>query len=792
MRCRLVFVFVASLFLSLAGPLLVPQVALSIAQAETISSIVVEGNQRVEVDTVLSYVQISPGESVDPDKIDASVKALFQTGLFSDVQIARRGGTLVVRVEENPMVNQVNFEGNKEVKDTDLAKEVELRERMMFTRAKVLSDVNRVIAVYRRAGYYSVKVSPKVIRLPQNRVDLVFEIQEGDETKVKRLEFVGNKAFSANTLKGVVGTQEYTWWRFFNRNDNYDADRLEYDKELLRRYYLRNGFADVRVLSADAVLAPDGSGFTITYTIEEGPRYKVADVAVNVGDAQLETDLLVDQVRTGVGDYFNSTKVDKTVENLTLEAARQGFVFARVNPDVQRNPGGDTLNITYNIVEGPRTYIERIDIIGNFRTEDHVIRRELQLYEGDAFNRVMIERARRRLTALDFFEKVDFRDEQGSAPDRVILTVEVLEKSTGSVNFSIGYSTSEYVVGSIALEERNFLGKGYDVKLNTTASWFRQNVTFSFTDPYFLDLPVSAGFDVFATNADNQQESNYNSQQIGFALRTGFRLDQNSGLSLKYGLTWRDVDGIDKYSAAPAVIEAQGKSMKSYVTGTYTWDNLDNPMLPTNGFRGQLEGEIAGLGGDVYFASVEAHGWYFIPLYEESVVLKLEANAGHSIPFAGEDNVPLQDRFFKGADTFRGFQTAGVGPRQRGNDGGTDAVGGKTYAIGTVEVTFPIGLPEQWGITGEVFSDFGTVFDSGVDTVLAGNGDCSYGNNKPPLGAYARNCTSYDTAAFRLSVGAGVVWQSPFGPLRFEAAYPLLKADYDKTEWFRFSVGTAF
>ncbi len=783
MRCRLVFVFVASLFLSLAGPLLVPQVALSIAQAETISSIVVEGNQRVEVDTVLSYVQISPGESVDPDKIDASVKALFQTGLFSDVQITRRGTALVVRVEENPMVNQVNFEGNKEVKDTDLAKEVELRERMMFTRAKVLSDVNRVIAVYRRAGYYSVKVSPKIIRLPQNRVDLVFEIQEGDETKVKRLEFVGNKAFSSNTLKGVVGTQEYSWWRFFNRNDNYDADRLEYDKELLRRYYLRNGFADVRVLSADAVLAPDGSGFTITYTIEEGPRYKVADVAVNVGDAQLETDLLVKQVKTGVGDYFNSTKVDKTVENLTLEAARQGFVFARVNPDVQRNGGGDTLNITYNIVEGPRTYIERIDIIGNFRTEDQVIRRELQLYEGDAFNRVMIERARRRLTALDFFEKVDFRDEQGSAPDRVILTVEVQEKSTGSVNFSIGYSTSEYVVGSIALEERNFLGKGYDVKLNTTASWFRQNVTFSFTNPYFMDLPISAGFDVFATNADNQQESNYNSQQIGFALRTGFRLDQNSGLSLKYGLTWRDVDGIDKYSAAPAVIEAQGKSMKSYVTGTYTWDNLDNPMLPTNGFRGQLEGEIAGLGGDVYFASVEAHGWYFIPLYEESVVLKLEGNAGQMVPFAGDD-VPLQDRYFKGADTFRGFQPAGVGPRQVGNDGQTDAIGGTTYAIGTVEVNFPLGLPEEWGIAGSVFSDFGTVFGSETKSEDMNTGQCIY----DPV----KNCKVFDTASLRASIGAGIVWQSPFGPLRFEGAYPLLKTDYDKTEYFRFSVGTRF
>ncbi|WP_161957390.1 outer membrane protein assembly factor BamA [Aestuariivirga litoralis] len=777
--------------LSVLAPVAAPGLAVTSAYAEVVSSIVVEGNQRIENDTIISYVQVSPGQNATAEKIDASVKALFQTGLFADVQITRRGSTLVVRVEENPMINQVNFEGNKEVKDTDLQKEVELKERMMFTRAKVLSDVNRIIAVYRRAGYYSVKVSPKIIRLPENRVDLVFEINEGDETKVKQINFVGNNAFSAGDLKGVIGTQQYSWWRFFNRNDNYDADRLEYDKELLRRYYLRNGFADVQVISAEAVLNEAGDGFIITYTIDEGPRYKVADVAVNIGEAQLESADLIAKVRTGVGDWYDATKVDKSVEQLTLEAARQGFVFARVNPDIARDAGNKSLNITYNIVEGPRTYIERIDIVGNYRTEDEVIRRELNLYEGDAFNRVVIERARRRLTSLDFFEKIDFLEQEGSAPDRVVLVVQVQEKSTGSVNFSIGYSTADKIVGSISLQERNFLGKGYDVKVDTSGSWYRQNVTFSFTDPYFLGSPVAAGFDIFATNVDNQNESNYNSQMLGFALRTGFRLDENSGVSFKYGFTWRDVDGISKADASPAVIESAGESTKSAVMATYTWDNLDNPLRPTNGLRAQLEGEVAGLGGDVHYGKLEAHAWYFMPVYEDAVVLKIEGNAGQLLPFNGDD-VRLQDRFFRGADTFRGFQTAGVGPRQRGNDGHTDAVGGMTYAIGTLEMTFPVGLPEQWGITGEVFTDFGTVFNSGVDTVAAGTGQCSYGNNKVPLGPDARDCTSYDTAAFRLSIGAGLIWSSPFGPLRFEAAYPVLKADYDKTEYFRFSVGTAF
>ena len=328
MRYKCVLVAFLAVILSFLAPVAAPGIAVTSAYADTVTAIVVEGNQRIENDTILSYVQLSRGQAITPEKVDASVKALFQTGLFSDVQINRRGSTLVVKVVENPMINDVNFEGNKEVKDTDLAKEVELKERMMFTRAKVLSDVNRIITVYRRAGYYNVKVSPKIIRLPENRVDLVFEINEGGETKVKQINFVGNKAFSDGDLKGVIGTQQYSWWRFFNRNDNYDADRLEYDKELLRRYYLRNGFADVRVISADAQLSPAGDGFIITYTVEEGPRYKVSDVAVNVGDAQLDSKDLIPKVTTGVGEYYDATKVDKSVERLTLEAARQGFVFA--------------------------------------------------------------------------------------------------------------------------------------------------------------------------------------------------------------------------------------------------------------------------------------------------------------------------------------------------------------------------------------------------------------------------------------------------------------------------------
>ena len=781
MRYKFVLAGILAFFLSVGLPVAAPSAWVTPAHAQVVSQIVVQGNQRVENDTVLSYMQLSPGDQYDVGRVDESIKALFQTGLFSDVRMFLRGNVLVVQVEENPMINRVNFEGNSEVKDTDLAKEVQLRERMMFTRSRVLSDVNRIIALYRRSGYYSVKVSPKIIRQPQNRVDLVFEINEGDATKVENIDFVGNKAFDDSTLRGVIGTQRARWWKFFGRNDNYDPDRLEYDKELLRRYYLKNGFADVQVISADAVLSSDGDHFNITFTVEEGQQYKVADVAVNVGDVQLNPDGLISAVRTGVGDSYDASEVDKSVENLTLEASRQGFVFAKVNPEIQRNEGQATLNITYNLVEGTRTYIERIDIVGNYRTEDQVIRRELQLFEGDAFNRVLVDRARRRLTALDFFSKIDFREDPGSAPDRVVLVVEVQEKSTGSINFSLGFSTIEYVIGSVALQERNLLGKGYDARLNTSLSFKRQNVDFSFTNPYFMGLPLSAGIDLFATRTDNTDVSSYESQQIGGALRTGFRLDENSSLGLSYAISWRDISGVDPTTSSPAIISTVGSSLKSAVQATYTWDNLDNPVKPSNGFRGQLVAEVAGLGGDVYYGNFEAHGWYFIPIYEESVVLKLEGNVGHMEPFNGKQ-VPVEDRYFKGADSFRGFARSGVGPHQVANNGSRDSIGGTTYAIGTVELNFPIGLPEEWGVEGAVFSDFGTVFGAPENSIASGTGSCTWGPG----------CKVFDTADLRASIGAGIIWQSPFGPLRFEGAYPLVKTSYDDTEWFRFSVGTRF
>lgn len=788
MRYQSVIVAVFACVLSFALPVMAPQGYVSAAQAQTVGRIVVEGNQRIETETVLSYMQIGAGDPFNSEKIDGSLKSLFQTGLFSDVRIFRRGNNLVVVVEENPMINRVNFEGNSEVKDKDLLKEVELRERTMFTRAKVQSDVQRIIAVYRRSGFYSARVEPKIIRLPQNRVDLVYEITEGSETKVRSITFVGNEAFSDSDLRSTITTTETAWWKFMSTSDRYDPDRLSYDRELLRRYYLKNGFADFRVISADAELAPDGESFYITFTVEEGPLYKVNSVAVNKGDTNLDEESLRKAVQLSPGEDYDATKVDKSVENITIEAGKAGFAFAKVDPDIKKDEPNRTLDITYNITEGPRTYIERIDIIGNTRTLDEVIRRELRLFEGDAYNRVLVERGRRRLTALDFFDKIDMREEPGSAADRVVLIVEVVEKSTGSLNLTAGYSTSDGIIGGISVSERNLMGRGQNVRLDTQLSWDRQQVDFSFTEPYFLDMPLSAGVDLFATRSSNTDTTAYDSTRYGGALRTGFRLDEWQSLSFKYTLARREITIDDNANVSPAIIDSEGVTWKSAVASAYVYDNLDNPSRPTKGFRGKGTVEIAGLGGDVYYASVDTAAYYFMPLLFDGVVLKLEANAGYMVPLSSDD-IPIQDRFFKGSNSFRGFQRGGVGPRMDNTRGDSDAIGGQTYAIGTVETTFPLGLPEEFGLEGAVFSDFGTVFGAPEQTMQAANGSiCPINTGKPT----PQECKVYDTPALRLSVGAGVIWQSPFGPLRVDVAYPLLKADYDVEELFRFSVGTRF
>ena len=756
-----------------------PKVA---ANAAVVSSIQVEGNRRVERDTVLSYMQVQAGQNANADNIDASIKALFQTGLFSDVRIFRRGNGLVVQVEENPMINRVTFEGNDELDNKKLGQETQLRERVIYTRSRVQSDVQRIVALYRRSGYFSATVEPKIIRLSQNRVNLVFEINEGKETKVKSINFIGNKDFSDSRLRSVIKTAESAWWKFFSSSDNYDPDRLNYDKELLRRFYLQNGYADFRVVSATAELAPDGESFFINFTVEEGPKYTVGKVAINTGATNLNPQQLDEVLKLKEGQTYDASRVDKSVENITIEAGKSGFAFARVQPQIDRDVETRTLNITYDIQEGPRVYVERIDITGNTRTLDKVIRRELRLLEGDAYNRILIDRARRRLTALDFFEKIEFKEHPGSAPDKVVLEVAVVEKSTGTLNFSAGYSTDEKLIGSVSISERNLLGRGQYIKLNTSLSFKKQSVDFSFTEPYFLDRRISAGIDLYATNIDNKSVASYSSQNIGGVLRTGLTVSDDLNVSLRAGYSYRRTTTQGASVTAPTIVAAATKDYTAIVGMGLIYDNLDNPIDPIKGFRYEFDATFALPGGDQKYGKYESTAYYFHPLFREDVVLRLKGTAGYIHGYGGKTPSPL-DKFHKGGESLRGFKQAGIGPQQLAPDGSIDSIGASVYAIGSAEVTFPLGLPENFGIRGAVFGDFGTAFGTKAKSVANGVGTCTGGTF---------SCKVFNSKKLRASVGGGIIWKSPFGPMRLDMAYALSKATRDQTELIRFGVGTRF
>ncbi|MGE3743142.1 MAG: outer membrane protein assembly factor BamA, partial [Geminicoccaceae bacterium] len=472
--------------------------------AGVISRVVVEGNQRIEPSTVESYLAIRAGEPYDAQKVDDSIKSLYATGLFEDVAIQLQGDQLVVRVTENPIINRIAFEGNKRLDTKVLESEIQLRPRVVYTRARVQNAVNRILELYRRNGRYAAKVEPKIIELDQNRVDLVFEISEGPTTGIGGIAFIGNEAYSDSTLRGVIQTRETAWYRFLSSDDTYDPDRLSFDEELLRRFYNARGYADFQVISAVAELTPDGKSFYITFTLEEGPQYTFGEVKVDTTLEDLGVEQLERLVATESGETYDADEVEATIQALTDEVGRLGYAFVDIQPQLRKDPEKLTVDLTYQINEGQKVYVERIDISGNVRTLDKVIRREFRLAEGDAFNTALLRRSQQRLRNLGFFESVDITTEQGSAPDKVVIKTKVVERSTGELSFGAGFSTDDGVLGDIRLSERNFLGRGQDLRANLTVSQRRQLIDISFTEPYFLDRDLAAGFDLFDSRTDFQ------------------------------------------------------------------------------------------------------------------------------------------------------------------------------------------------------------------------------------------------------------------------------------------------
>lgn len=738
------------------------------AQAVVIRDIRVEGNRRVEPETVRSYLQFGPGDRYDPIRVDESLKALFATGLFSDVRIRRRGGTVIVVVVENPIINRVAFEGNSEVNDDTLKGEVQLKPRSVFTRARVQSDVQRILDVYRQQGRFAARVDPKIIRLAHNRVDLVFEIQEGPKTTVRNISFVGNEAFTDAQLREIITTTKTGLLSFLKPTNIYDPDRLNLDRELLRQYYLINGYADARILSAVADLDRAGRGFFITFTIEEGEQYRFGAIDIETTLPEIDPEALRRRVTTKPGKVYNARKVDESAEAMTLEAAGLGFAFARVRPRADRDPVARTISITYVVEQGPRVYIERIEIVGNTRTRDDVIRREFRLAEGDAYNRLLTENARKRLRKLGFFKSVKITPEPGSAPDRVILVVRVVEQPTGELAFGAGYSSTQGVIGDISLAERNLMGKGQYVRLKLSGSLEQYQVDFSFTEPRFLGRNMAAGIDLFHREADLTDESSFRSRSTGGGLRLGVPLTSDWRVIGRYSFVRQEIFDIET-NASQAIKDAAGESYTSALGYSVIYDTRNNRRNPTRGIYFSLVQDLAGLGGNVKYIRTLSDARAYYPVTKK-VTLVGRLQGGNIEGWDGQE-VRLVDTFFKGGETVRGFERAGFGPR----DGITgDALGGKIFGAATAELRFPLPfIPDSLGMSGALFADAGTLFETG-----------DLGSIDPAF--------VVDDNVIRSSVGVSVLWQSPVGPLRADLATVLSKADVDKEQAFRFGMSSQF
>jgi len=764
-----------------------PGITAPVTQAAVVRRLNIEGTQRIEPATVASYMLVREGDVYDEAAADGSLKALFATGLFADVRMNWDGSTLTVRIVENPIINQVVLEGNSKLSDKDLAKEIQIKPRQVFTRAKVQADVQRLVELYRRSGRFAATVEAKIIQRPQNRVDLVFEIREGSATGISRINFIGNKVYDDSTLKDQIVTSESAWWKILSSNDNYDPDRLTFDREQLRRFYLKHGYADFRVVSAVAELTPDRSSFFVTFTVEEGPQYKFGKISIDSQIKDLPVNELKPLLKTTQGQVYNAELIDKTIEALTFAAGTKGFVFIDIHPRIQRSKKGRALDVVFRVEPGKRVYVEKINITGNSRTRDNVIRREFRLAEGDAFNRVLIDRSRTRVRALGFFKDVDIKEEAGSAPDRTVLNVKVTEQATGELSVGAGYSSQEQFLAQVSYTERNLFGRGQFLRASVSFSNIQQQYQFGFTEPYFMGRPLAAGFSVYHTET-NFRQATYTSSSSAASLFLGFPVSEFGRVTPRY--TYR-IDELTADRNAPLSIQlAEGNATTSLLGYAYSYDTRDDPIKPTKGLVFVLSQDFAGVGGQQKYLRSESNIIFYHDLFDPDWIGSLSVSAGYITGYGGRD-VRVNDRFFKGASSFRGFAIAGVGPRVTqkcvtevdatgttvcvaGSKPSTAAVGAQAYAIGSLEVRIPDFLPEDYGMGFSLFSDFGTV------GLVPGKKTCD-----------EFSCL-HDELALRASAGITLRWKSPFGPVQVDIGYPLMKQSYDKVQAINFSAGTTF
>jgi outer membrane protein insertion porin family len=739
-------------------------------------TIVVEGNRRVEADTVRSYIHAAPDGRFDEAARDAALKALVATGLFEKVSIGSAGERLVVHVTEAPVLDRVVFEGNRKVKDTDLAAAVESKPHGTLQRAAIQADVGRIIEAYRHVGRDDVRVAPEIIDRGSGRVDLVFGITEGVKTTVRQVNFTGNHVFGKRQLNAVIKTSASNMLSFLTGGDVYDPDRVAQDQEQLRLYYRSKGYADASVSPARAEYDPSAKGFTVTFAIDEGPLYHFGDVSVVSNIPGLDSDKLQRLPVARSGAVFDGSALDKSSEALAIEMAKLGYPFAQAIPRIIRDAAAQRIDVAFVIDQGPRTYVERIEIHGNSRTRDYVIRREFDIAEGDPYNKTLIDRAERRLKNLNYFKTVKISNRPGSAPDRIVLDVEAADQSTGDFNIAGGYSTTDGALVEVKAGDRNFYGTGKDVQASVTYGQYARGIDLKASEPYFLGTRVSAGIELFGRQSDVTSYQSYNSTTYGGALQFGTPITEQLGVLWRYSIYNQNITLGTTTSGLPPSLAIQqaaanGPAWVSAVGSTATYSTLDNPKSPTDGIKSQLSQDLAGLGGDVKFLRTTEDVRYYHSLNSDLVGM-VRAQGGYVTGWGGQQ-VPLMNSFFGGPTMVRGFATNGFGPRDLTPGTTMDNVGGNMYWATTAELQSSIpGVPDEYGLKASAFVDAGSVFGYG--------GPTSFGSSS--LQVANKNVV-------RSSVGAGLTWASPFGALTVDYAVPITKAAYDVVQPFRFSAG---
>ncbi|MEQ9115474.1 MAG: outer membrane protein assembly factor BamA [Rickettsiales bacterium] len=747
----------------------------TVQEIEKIKDINIVGNQRVETSTIKSYLPFRNGSIFKESKLNDALKTLYKTGLFSEVNLSSKNGIVTVTVKENPIINKVIFEGNNSIKDENLAGELILKPRMVFSKSRVRDDTNRIIDIYNKTGRYATTVTPKIVKLKQNRINLVFDIHEGKKAQIAKIFFVGNTRFSDRKLKEAIMSKEAKFWNFFAKTDHYDSDLVENDKILLNRFYQSKGYINFKVISATADIEPSKNSFYITFSIDEGAQYDVRNLTVTSKIDAIKKESLKKLIQIKEGEVFNVLKIDDSIEEMIKYLSNKGFPFVQINPQYKINEDSKTVDITFDIGKAKRVYIGRINIKGNLKTYDDVIRREMKVSEGDPYNAFLIDRSKRKIEGLDFFEKINIDTVRTGKDDVIDLDISVEEKSTAQIKLSTGYSTSDGILGMVNFTESNFLGKGQYLNFGFQKSSVSNSVNFGFTEPRFLGNEMSAGFNTYYNSYDNKKASlgarsnsiPYKSSSLGLSLNMGYDIIDDLFHGLSYVIERSEISGLA--ADAPIYIRSQeGKYVNSMINQRFSYDKTDSPTFPTKGYVLKLNQSLAGIGGNTrYYRNIIAATKYF-PIMED-VTFKVAGQGGQINSYSGK-NVRINDHFYLGDQSFRGFQAAGIGPRDKAS---RDALGGQYYYTGTTELNFPIGLPKEMEVSGSVFGEAGSLWKVDIPKNL------NYNSSQ-----------YYNEKALRASVGFGVLWITRMGPLRLDIAKAVKKQTYDKTQMVHFSFET--